>query len=128
MAAVRKIIQSAAAPKPVGPYNQAVLSGNTLYISGVLGLNPSSGKLVAGGAKEQATQIFKNMSEILKEAGGDFKNVVKTTILLADMGDFSTINAVYSENFKEPYPARSTFQVAKLPLEAQVEIEAIAHI
>ncbi|KAI5718122.1 hypothetical protein M8J77_016547 [Diaphorina citri] len=122
---LKKIIYSPLAPKPVGPYNQAVQHDNTLYISGVLGIDASSGKM-AEGVENQAKQALTNMGHILKEAGGSYEHVVKTTILLNDINDFATVNNVYGQFFKPPYPARSTFQVGKLPLGAAVEIEAIA--
>nr|XP_018898325.1 PREDICTED: ribonuclease UK114-like [Bemisia tabaci] len=124
----RRIIYTEAAPKPIGPYSQAVLIDKTLYISGITGNCPASGKLVSGGVVEQARQLFKNMAAILKEAGGDFSNVLKTTVFLKDLNDFATVNQIYAEHFKEPHPARSCFQVVKNPLDALVEIEAIARI
>ncbi|XP_054015081.1 2-iminobutanoate/2-iminopropanoate deaminase [Hylaeus anthracinus] len=123
---VRRIISSSLAPKPVGPYNQAVLADRTLYLSGVLGMDPKSQKLVEGGAVAEARQALTNMGHILKEAGSDYNKVVKTTILLNNINDFSGINEVYKEFFKENFPARSTYQVGKLPMGALIEIEAIA--
>ncbi|KAG8235188.1 hypothetical protein J437_LFUL014152 [Ladona fulva] len=123
---IRKIINSPLAPKPVGPYNQAVLVDKTLYISGVVGIDRSTGKLVPGGTTAEAKQIFKNLGYVLQEAGINFGNVVKTTVLLNDMNDFTAVNDIYKEYFKEPYPARAAYQVGKLPVGAQVEIEAIA--
>ncbi|XP_029052458.2 2-iminobutanoate/2-iminopropanoate deaminase [Osmia bicornis bicornis] len=125
---VRKIISTSLSPKPVGPYNQAVLVDRTLYLSGVLGLNMKTQKLAEGGAVAEARQALTNMGHILKEAGSDYNKVVKTTILLQNMDDFSGINEIYKEFFKENYPARSTYQVGKLPMGAQFEIEAIAII
>ncbi|XP_039286989.1 2-iminobutanoate/2-iminopropanoate deaminase isoform X2 [Nilaparvata lugens] len=121
---IRKIITAAKAPKPVGPYNQAVQVGNTIYVSGVLGIDVNTSKLVAGGAPAEANQALKNLGEILAAADSSYKNVVKTTIFLADIGDFSAVNETYKQC--DPYPARSTFQVGKLPMEARVEIEVIA--
>ncbi|XP_053978762.1 2-iminobutanoate/2-iminopropanoate deaminase [Hylaeus volcanicus] len=123
---VRRIISSSLAPKPVGPYNQAVLADRTLYLSGVLGMDPKSQRLVEGGAVAEARQALTNMGHILKEAGSDYNKVVKTTILLNNINDFSGINEVYKEFFKENFPARSTYQVGKLPMGALIEIEAIA--
>ncbi|XP_017882204.1 2-iminobutanoate/2-iminopropanoate deaminase [Ceratina calcarata] len=122
----RKIISSPLSPKPVGPYNQAILVDRTVYLSGVLGIDVKTGKLVEGGAVPEAQQVLKNMGHILKEAGSDYNKVIKTTILLQNINDFAGINEVYKEYFKENYPARSTYQVGKLPMGAQVEIEAIA--
>ncbi|XP_015518128.1 2-iminobutanoate/2-iminopropanoate deaminase isoform X1 [Neodiprion pinetum] len=126
MKIIRKIISTTRAPKSAGPYNQAVLVDRTVYLSGVLGLDKDSGKLVDGGAAGEARQALVNMGCILKEAGSDFEKVIKTTILLNSIDDFSAVNEVYKEFFTKDYPARSTFQVGKLPLGAKVEIEAIA--
>ncbi|KAL1283413.1 2-iminobutanoate/2-iminopropanoate deaminase [Trichinella pseudospiralis] len=128
---MRTIIQTSAAPKAIGPYSQAVLVDRTLYISGQLGLCPSSMELIDGGADKQCRQALLNMGEILKAAGATYDDVVKTTIFLSDMRNWNTINDVYKELFlntvfKENYPARSAFQVAALPKNAYVEIEAVA--
>ncbi|XP_071445137.1 2-iminobutanoate/2-iminopropanoate deaminase [Hetaerina americana] len=123
---VRKIINTSLAPKPVGPYNQAVQVGDTLYVSGVVGLDKDTGKLVPGGTVAEAKQVLKTLGHILEAAGTNYGNVVKTTVLLNDMNDFSSVNEVYREYFKEPYPARVAYQVGKLPVGASVEIEAIA--
>ncbi|KRY74724.1 Ribonuclease [Trichinella pseudospiralis] len=112
---MRTIIQTSAAPKAIGPYSQAVLVDRTLYISGQLGLCPSSMELIDGGADKQCRQALLNMGEILKAAGATYDDVVKTTIFLSDMRNWNTINDVYKEFFKENYPARSAFQVAALP-------------
>ncbi|KRZ09453.1 Ribonuclease, partial [Trichinella zimbabwensis] len=117
---MRTIIQTTAAPKAIGPYSQAVLVDRTLYISGQLGLCPSTMELIDGGADKQCKQALLNMGEILKAAGATYDDVVKTTIFLSDMRNWNTINDVYKEFFKENYPARSAFQ------NAYVEIEAIA--
>ncbi|XP_069847222.1 2-iminobutanoate/2-iminopropanoate deaminase [Dipodomys merriami] len=123
---IRKVITAAKNPRPIGPYSQAVLVDRTMYISGQVGLDPSSGKLVPGGVAEEAKQALTNMFEILKAAGCDFTNVVKTTVFLTDMNDFGTVNEVYKQFFKSDFPARSAYQVAALPIGAHVEIEAIA--
>ncbi|XP_015595348.1 2-iminobutanoate/2-iminopropanoate deaminase [Cephus cinctus] len=123
---IRKIIDSPLAPKPVGPYNQAILVDRTLYVSGVLGVKRSEGKLVSGGVAAEARQALINMQYILEEAGSNFEKVVKTTILLNNIEDFAAVNEIYKEFFTKNYPARSTFQVGKLPVGAQVEIEAVA--
>ncbi|KRY50980.1 Ribonuclease, partial [Trichinella britovi] len=118
---MRKIIQTSAAPKAIGPYSQAVLvDDRTLYISGQLGLCPSTMELIDGGADEQCKQALMNMGEILKAAGATYNDVVKTTIFLSDMRNWNTINDVYKEFFKENYPARSAFQVAALPKVVQM--------
>ncbi|XP_054287119.1 2-iminobutanoate/2-iminopropanoate deaminase-like isoform X2 [Macrosteles quadrilineatus] len=124
--APKKAIVTSKAPKPVGPYSQAVQIGDTVFVSGVLGLNKDTLKLVEGGAGPEAEQALLNLGHILDAADSYYANVVKTTVFLADMDDFPTVNEVYKKYFEEPYPARSCFQVAKLPLGAKVEIEAIA--
>lgn len=123
---VRKIICTAKAPKPVGPYNQAVAIDRTLYVSGVLGLNKDTMKLVEGGAPAEAKQALTNLGHILEASGTNYANVVKTCIFLNDINDFTAVNEVYQSVFTKDFPARSTFQVGKLPLGAKVEIEAIA--
>nr|7ZS6_AAA Chain AAA, Reactive intermediate deaminase A [Apis mellifera]7ZS6_BBB Chain BBB, Reactive intermediate deaminase A [Apis mellifera]7ZS6_CCC Chain CCC, Reactive intermediate deaminase A [Apis mellifera] len=123
---IRKIISSPLCPKPVGPYNQAILVNHTLYLSGILGIDVKTEKLVNGGAVAETRQALLNMGHILKEAGSNYNKVIKTTIFLQDINDFTDVNEVYKEFFKENYPARSTFQVGKLPMAAQLEIEAIA--
>ncbi|XP_078038965.1 reactive intermediate imine deaminase A homolog UK114 [Augochlora pura] len=123
---VRKIISSSLAPIPVGPYNQAVLVNRTVYLSGVLGVDVKTQKLVEGGTAAEARQALINMGHILRESGSSYDKVVKTTILLNNINDFVGVNEVYKEFFTDNYPARSTFQVGKLPMGAQVEIEAIA--
>nr|XP_002710629.3 2-iminobutanoate/2-iminopropanoate deaminase [Oryctolagus cuniculus] len=123
---VRKVISTAKAPAAIGPYSQAVQVDRTVYVSGQVGLDPSSGKLVPGGVVEETKQALTNMGEILKAAGCDFTNVVKTTVLLADMNDFTTVNEIYKQYFKSNFPARAAYQVAALPLGSRVEIEAIA--
>ncbi|XP_004697520.1 2-iminobutanoate/2-iminopropanoate deaminase [Echinops telfairi] len=123
---IRKVISTAKAPGAIGPYSQAVLVDRTMYISGQVGLNPSDGQLVPGGVVEETKQALANMGEILKAAGCDFTNVVKTTVLLADINDFATVNDIYKQYFKSSFPARAAYQVAALPKGARVEIEAIA--
>ncbi len=123
---MKKIINTQLAPKAVGPYSQAVIAGNTLYISGQLGIDPSVSKLVEGGVIAQAHQALKNMGEILKEAGYSYDDVVKTTVLLNDIADFAEVNKVYKQYFTSSYPARAAYQVAALPIGGLVEIEAIA--
>lgn len=122
---MNKTIASPAAPAAVGPYCQAKLCGNTLYTSGQLGLIPAEGKL-ADGIEGQAHQALKNLGAILKEAGMDYSDVVKTTCFLADIKDFAAFNAIYAEYFKGEVPARSCFQVGALPMGGLVEVEAIA--
>jgi 2-iminobutanoate/2-iminopropanoate deaminase len=123
---MKKIVETEQAPKAVGPYSQAVETNGTLYISGQIPLLPSTGCMVEGGIREQTEQVFRNIKAILSEAGYTFDNVVKTTVLLADMNDFAAMNEVYAGVYKQQMPARSTFQVARLPKDALVEIETIA--
>lgn len=114
------------APKAVGPYSPAVAANGFLFLSGQVGLNPSSGTLVEGGVSEQAKQALQNLKSVLIHCGSSLDKVVKTTIFLSSMGDFQVVNQVYSEAMGSHRPARSTFAVAGLPLGALVEIEMIA--
>lgn len=123
---MKKIISTENAPKAIGPYSQAVEINGLLFISGQLGIDPATSKLVEGDIKNQTQQALKNIEAILKEAGYNKENVVKTTVLLADLNDFAAMNEVYREFFQKNFPARAAYQVAKLPLNALVEIEAIA--
>jgi len=113
------------APTAVGPYSQAVVSGGYLFTSGQIPLDPATGKLVAGSIAEQAHRVFKNLKAIAEAAETKLDNAVKVTVFLADISNFQAVNEVYAQYFKEPYPARSAFQVAALPLGADVEVEAI---
>jgi 2-iminobutanoate/2-iminopropanoate deaminase len=125
---MKQAVLTKSAPAPIGPYSQAVREGPWLFVSGSLGIDPATGALVPGDAAAQARQALHNLTEIVKSAGGSAGNVVKTTIFLANMDDFARVNAVYGEVFTGVPPARSTVQVARLPKDALVEIEAIAHI
>jgi len=126
MATTKEIINTAKAPAPIGPYNQAVKAGHTLYISGQIPLSPETGELVGGSIAEEARQVLDNLGAILAEAGYAFTDVVKTTIFLRDMGDFAAVNEVYGTYFTEQAPARETVAVAGLPKNVNVEISAIA--
>lgn len=121
-----KKIETANAPAAVGPYSQGIQTGNLCYLSGQLGLNPETGKLVEGGVQEQTKQAFKNIQAVLASEGLELSNVLKVLVLLADINDFAAVNEVYASFFEEPYPARSAFAVAALPLGGLVEIEVIA--
>lgn len=123
---IRAIINTASAPKAIGPYSQAVAVGNTVYLSGQVGLDPVSGKMVEGGIEAEAHQVFKNISEVLAATGLTFKDVVKCTVLLASMDEYPMLNKVYCNYFTEVHPARAAYQVAGLPKDARVEIECIA--
>jgi 2-iminobutanoate/2-iminopropanoate deaminase len=123
---VKKVIYSNKAPKAIGPYSQAVAVGQFLYTSGQLGLDPVTGNLVDGGIEAEARQSLVNLGYILSEAGCDYSDVIKTLVFLKDIRDFTKVNAIYGEYFKDNPPARSAVQVAALPKEASIEIEAIA--
>lgn len=122
---MKKIIASPLAPKAVGPYSQAVEAGGALYVSGQLPIDGATGKM-AEGIEAQTRQSLANLGHILKEAGYDYSNVVKTTVLLDSIGDFAAMNAVYAEYFTAEMPARMCYEVAKLPMGALVEIDAVA--
>lgn len=124
---MKKIIQTTKAPAPIGPYNQAVLSGNTLYTSGQIAINPSTGQLEIGSIEEETTLVMENMKAVLEAAEMTFENVVKTSIFISDMNQFSEINSVYGSYFnEESAPARETVEVANLPKFVNVEISMIA--
>lgn len=122
---MKKVIATPNAPKAVGPYSQAVEVNGTLYVSGQIPVNPVDGS-VPSDIADQAHQSLKNIGAILEEAGYTYKDVVKTTVLLADIADFKAVNAVYAEYFTENMPARACFQVAALPMGVGLEIEAVA--
>jgi 2-iminobutanoate/2-iminopropanoate deaminase len=122
----KKVVFTDKSPKAVGPYSQALMAGNMFFGSGQLGIDPATGKIVDGGAKEQAHQALKNIVALLEAAGLNLNNVVQVQIFLADLADFAQVNEVYKTFFMEPYPVRSTFQVAGLPLSARVEIQTVA--
>ena len=122
----KKIIQTNNAPEAIGPYSQGVISNGFLFTAGQIPLNPNTMQLVEGGIEDQATQVLENLKAILQSENLNFSHVVKTTIYLKDLNDFQAVNTAYSKYFTKPYPARSTLQVAKLPLDARVEIEVIA--
>ena len=121
----KQAIIAAKAPAALGPYSSAVRAGDTLYLSGQLGIDPATGEL-AEGVGAQTRQAMQNIAAVLEEAGASFDDVVKMTVLLADIDDFAAVNEVYGSFLAAPYPARSAFQVAAIPKGALVEIEAIA--
>lgn len=124
---MKKIIFTDKAPAPIGPYSQAVLTGNTLYTSGQIALHPETGKLITDDIEIETKQVMENMKAVLQAAGMQFENVIKATIFISDMGDFAKINSVYSTYFNEATaPARETVQVACLPKNVNVEISMIA--
>ena len=124
---MKQAIHTDKAPAAVGPYSQAIDTGSTLYLSGQLGLDPAKGNLVEGGVQAQAHQAFKNIEAVLAQAGLTTDHIVKVMVLLADIQDFAAVNEVYATYFSQPYPARSAFAVAALPLGGLVEIEVIAN-
>jgi len=123
---MKKVIHTDKAPKAVGPYSQAISTGNLLFTAGQVAIDPATGKLVEGGIREQTRQVMENLNAILTAARTDFSKVVKSTVFLQDMKNFADFNQIYAEYFPSEPPARSTFQVGALPLGAMVEIEMIA--
>jgi 2-iminobutanoate/2-iminopropanoate deaminase len=123
---MKQIISAKEAPTAVGPYSQAVAFGNLLFCAGQIPIDPATNELVPGGVTEQTTRVCENIKAVLAANGMTFANVLKSTVFLVDLGQFAAMNAVYSQYFPEPFPARSTIQVAALPRAAQVEIEVIA--
>lgn len=128
----KDILYSKKAPEPIGPYSQGIFvsweTQKMLYTSGQVAIDPATGNFISGGINEQTKQVMENLSALLKEAKSDLKNVVKTTVFLKNMDDFSAMNEVYAEYFGESKPARSTVEVVRLPKDALVEIELIAMI
>jgi 2-iminobutanoate/2-iminopropanoate deaminase len=122
----KQTISSDKAPKAIGPYSPAVRAGQLLFVSGQVALDPATGNMVAGGIAEQTRRVLDNIGALLTAGGRSFADVVRTTIFLADMNDFAAVNEIYGQYFKEPYPARATVQVARLPKDARVEIDVIA--
>lgn len=124
----KKVIYAPGAPKPIGPYSQAILAGSTVYASGQIAIDAVSGNMVNGGIEAETRQVMTNLSEVLKAAGCTFANVVKCTIFLKDMNDFPRVNEVYGEYFPDNPPARETVEVSRLPKDVSVEISCIAVI
>ena len=125
---MKQVIHTDSAPAAIGPYSQAIQIGDFLFVSGQVPIDPSTGAIVEGDIKVQAQQSLNNLKAILNAAGTNMGAVVKTTVFLADMNDFAAMNEVYAQFFQEPFPARSAVQVARLPKDAKVEIEAIAQL
>ncbi|EII0216367.1 RidA family protein [Listeria monocytogenes] len=121
----KEIIQTSSAPKALGPYSQAVKVNGLIFTSGQLGINPETGEL-ADGTTKQAEQAFKNIAAVLAEAGSGLDKIIKATVFFKDLNEFKAVNEVYATFFSRDFPARSAFQVAKLPLDAAIEIEVIA--
>ena len=122
----KQAIFSPDAPRAIGPYSQAVRAGDLLFLSGQVAIDPSSGNIIDGDIAAQTRRVFDNLGAVLAAGGRSFTDVLRTTVFLADMNDFSAMNAVYAQYFSEPYPARATVQVARLPKDARVEIDMIA--
>ena len=121
----KEIISTENAPQAIGPYSQAVKTGNLIFISGQIPLNPSTGDLVSGSIEDEANQVLNNLKSICEAAGYSLEDVVKITIFLTDLSNFASVNEVMKKHFQEPYPARATVEVSGLPLGVNVEIEAI---
>lgn len=121
-----QVITSKKAPDAIGPYSQAIATNGFIYTSGQIALNPDSGNLIEGSIKEQTRQVLENLTAVLESAGSNLNKVVKTTVFMQDLAQFADMNEVYAEYFSSHKPARSTVQVAKLPRNAMVEIEAVA--
>ncbi len=122
----KEAVSSPDAPKAIGPYSQAIKTGQLLFLSGQVPLDPATGQIVQGDIPAQTRRVMENLGAVLKAGGLSFANVVRTTIFLADMDDFGKVNEVYGSYFSAPYPARATVQVARLPKDARVEIDAVA--
>jgi 2-iminobutanoate/2-iminopropanoate deaminase len=124
--AMKKQVQTDKAPKAIGPYSQAIIANGFVFCSGQIPIDPATGNLISGTIENETRQVLKNLGAVLDAAGSSFDEVVKTTVFLQDMNDFTKMNAVYAEFFKAPNPARAAVQVARLPKDVKVEIEAIA--
>ena len=121
-------VSSPDAPAAIGPYSQAIRTGDTLWMSGQIPLDPKTMQIVEGGIEAQARRVFDNMRAVVGAAGGKLDDIVKLSILLVDLGDFAKVNEIMAASFAQPYPARSTYQVAALPRGASVEVELIARL
>lgn len=125
---MRQAVSSESAPRAIGPYSQAIRAGSLLFVSGQIPLDPKTGAMVDGDIAAQTHRVFANLKAILEAAGASFDNVVRTTVYLADMNDFATVNEIYGTYFSSPAPARATVQAARLPRDARVEIDLIASL
>lgn len=122
----KKQVQTDKAPKAIGPYSQGIVANGFVFASGQIPIDPATGELNTGTIEEQTRQVLKNLGAVLEAAGSSYENVVKATVFLQDMNDFGKMNAVYGEFFPAPYPARAAVQVARLPRDVKIEIEAVA--
>jgi 2-iminobutanoate/2-iminopropanoate deaminase len=125
---VRSAVSSRRAPKAIGPYSAALRSGNLLFISGQIPIDPATGEIVSGDITTQTRRVLDSIGALLTEAGLSYANIVRTTVFVADLNDFAAVNDTYRTYFSEPYPARSTIQAGRLPRDARIEIDAIAMI
>jgi 2-iminobutanoate/2-iminopropanoate deaminase len=125
---MRQAVSSDSAPKAIGPYSQAIRAGSLLFVSGQIPLDPATGAMIDGDIAAQTRRVFANLQAILEAAGASFDDVVRTTVYLADMNDFATVNEIYGTYFSSPAPARATVQAARLPKDARVEIDLIASL
>ena len=121
-------VTTAGAPGAIGPYSQAIRAGDFVFLSGQIPLDPETGKIAGDGIVDQTHQVLKNLGAVLKAAGASYSKVVKTTVYLADMGEFNAMNQVYADYFAAPAPARATVQAARLPRDVRVEIDAVAYL
>lgn len=124
----KKIFSTKNAPKAIGPYSQSVQYNNLLYVSGQIPIEPKTGKIVTGGIKEQVNKVLENLKNILNTSGSSLNNVLRTTIYLTNLEDYANINEIYAQFFSDSEPARSTVQVSRLPMDAEIEIDAIAYV
>ena len=124
---MRQAVSTPSAPKAIGPYSQAIRAGSLLFVSGQVPIDPATGQIVNGDIAAQTHRVFQNINEILKAGGASFDHVVRTTVFLADMDDFSAMNEAYATYFTAPAPARATVQVSRLPKDARVEIDVVAY-
>ena len=125
---MKKQVQTDKAPKAIGPYSQGIIANGFVFCSGQIPIDPATGELNTGSIEDQTRQVLKNLGAVLEAAGSSFDDVVKCTVFLQDMNDFAKMNAVYAEFFKAPSPARAAVQVARLPRDVKVEIEAVAFL
>lgn len=123
-----KQVSTTNAPQAIGPYSQAIISNGFVFASGQIAINPDTNEIVEGGIEEQAHQVFKNITALLQAAGSSMSKVVKTSVFMADMADFATVNTIYGQYFSEPYPARSAVAVKTLPKNVLIEVEVIAEV
>lgn len=125
---MKKQVNTSSAPAAIGPYSQGVIAGNLLFVSGQIPLNPADGSLVSDSLESQANQVFENLRAIIQEAGTSFEHVLKLTIYLTDLENFAAVNKVMENYFSQPYPARATVEVSRLPKDVEVEIDAIVEL